>query len=121
MDYIVRYTSDEITKIKLDTEKLEKERKLRETEKREKRLRDIQEESFQCSTKMGALEIKWSKMRGIEECENLQKEINNQLKLFKEVRKAKDDMIDSFQEELKKKEDDYTKMLKRYLFIFILR
>lgn len=52
-------------------------------------------------------------MRGIEECEKLQKEINNQFALFKEVRKAKDDMIEEFQEDLKKKEDDYTKMLKR--------
>lgn len=113
MDYIVRYTSDQISQIKLDTEKLEKDRKLKESEKRETRLRDIQQESFECSTKMGALEIKWSKMRSIEECETLQKEIKNQYGLFKEVRKAKDDMIEQFQEDLKKKEDDYTKMLKR--------
>jgi len=42
MDYIVRYTSDQISQIKLDTEKLEKDRKLKESEKRETRLRDIQ-------------------------------------------------------------------------------
>jgi hypothetical protein len=41
MDCLVRESTDEITKIKLEMEKQEKERKLREEERRNKRLKEI--------------------------------------------------------------------------------
>jgi hypothetical protein len=52
-------------------EKQEKERKLREEERRNKRLKEIQEESYECGRNMAAIEMKWSEMREIEECELL--------------------------------------------------
>jgi hypothetical protein len=77
MDCLVRDTSEEISKIKLEMEKQEKERKLREEERRNRRLREIQEESFECSRNMAAIEMKWSEMREVEECEELQSEIKS--------------------------------------------
>ncbi len=71
MDCLVRESTDEITKIKLEMEKQEKERKLREEERRNKRLKEIQEESYECGRNMAAIEMKWSEMREIEECELL--------------------------------------------------
>jgi dynein regulatory complex protein 1 len=94
-------------------EKEEKERKLREEERRNRRLKEIQDESFQCSRNMAAIEMKWSEMREIEECEELKKEIEEQGKLFQEVRDGKNNLTNKFQEELKKKEDEYSKMLRR--------
>lgn len=62
---------------------------------------------------MAAIEMKWSEMREIEECEELKKEIGEQGQLFTEVREGKNNLTYKFQEELKKKEDEYSKMLRR--------
>jgi hypothetical protein len=55
--------------------------------------------------------MKWSELRQIDECEELNSAIDQQKQTFKEIINAKDKLIKEFWDELKKKEDQYVKML----------
>lgn len=59
-----------------------------------------------------ALEMKWADLKELEECEELHKEIQQQIELFKSIRSRKDGLIEELWDELRKKDDDYVKMLK---------
>ena len=56
--------------------------------------------------------MKWADLKELEECEELNKEILQQIELFKQIRLSKDNLIEELWSELRKKDDDYVKMLK---------
>ncbi len=56
--------------------------------------------------------MKWADLKELEECEELNKEILQQIELFKQIRLRKDNLIEELWSELRKKDDDYVKMLK---------
>jgi dynein regulatory complex protein 1 len=56
--------------------------------------------------------MKWSELKEEEECEKLYQAIQEQKSTFKNIVDGKERLIDQFTDELKKKDDDYVKMLK---------
>lgn len=56
--------------------------------------------------------MKWSELKEEEECEKLFQAIQEQKSTFKNIIEGKERLIDQFTDELKKKDDEYVKMLK---------
>jgi dynein regulatory complex protein 1 len=106
-----RQTYEEITDVKLRNEKHEKDRRDLEEMQRHRRYTDLQTEAIESGKKNFALELKWSELRNIEECDTLFKEITKQKESFGEILNAKNRLIQRFKDDLRKKDDDYVKML----------
>lgn len=59
-----------------------------------------------------ALEMQWTELQEIDECEELNRLINQQKSKFQEIMQAKDELIKQFLDELNRKDDDFGKMIK---------
>lgn len=64
------------------------------------------------SRKNAELEIRWGELKRINECEELNRQIESLNGEFSDIVKNKDNLITEFWGELKQKDDDYVKMLK---------
>lgn len=56
--------------------------------------------------------MKWSELSEIDECEELNKQIEEQKDIFNKIIDGKDAIIKAFLDELNKKDDDFGKMIK---------
>ncbi|KRX03875.1 hypothetical protein PPERSA_04753 [Pseudocohnilembus persalinus] len=111
IDASVRTQYAEIEALKLKNEKQQKLTRNEEEKRRQERYNQILQEANDSSQRNQALEIKWSELKQYEECEELYKQIMEQNSIFKDIMNGKDGLITEFWNELKKKDDDYVKML----------
>jgi dynein regulatory complex protein 1 len=107
-----RATYEEITDIKFKNEKHEKDRRDLDDFQREQRFQTLQAEAIESSKQNAALEMRWAALQEIDEYETLLKSINEQKQVFDKILDSKNGMIALFKENLKKKDDDYRKILK---------
>lgn len=110
----MRATSEDIHNVKFKNEKLQKESRLDEESRRQERYNEIQTEAISSGKRNAALEMKWAELKEYEECEELNKAIDDQKSIFQIIVEGKDKLIKEFWDELKKKDDDYVKMLKEH-------
>lgn len=56
--------------------------------------------------------MKWSELKDLEECEELFDEIQQQQDAFGQITNGKEELRKEFEDELKRKDDEYVKMIK---------
>jgi dynein regulatory complex protein 1 len=104
--------NQEISAFKEKYERTQKESRMQDEARRQERFTRIQEESGQSTMKYTALEMKNAELKEEDDCEKLAREIEEQKRHFDEITGAKKKIIQEFEQELRKKDDDYGKMLK---------
>jgi len=107
-----RATYDEITDIKFKNEKHEKDRRDLDEYQRQQRFSTLQTEAIESSKQNAALEMKWAALKEIDEYESLYKEIVEQKESFQRILDSKNGLISLFKDDLRKKDDDYRRILK---------
>jgi len=107
-----RATYDEITDVKFKNEKHERDRRDLDDYQRQQRGQTIQNEAIESSKQNAALEMRWAALREIDEYESLYKQIVEQKDSFQKILDSKNGLISMFKDDLRKKDDDYRKMLK---------
>jgi len=107
-----RATYDEITDVKFKNEKHERDRRDLDDYQRQQRGQTIQNEAIESSKQNAALEMRWAALREIDEYESLYKQIVEQKDSFQKILDSKNGLIAMFKDDLRKKDDDYRKMLK---------
>jgi len=107
-----RATYDEITDIKFKNEKHEKDRRDLDEYQRQTRFTTLQNEAIESSKQNAALEMKWAALKEIDEYESLYKEIVDQKDSFQRILDSKNALIALFKDDLRKKDDDYRRILK---------
>ena len=113
MNRVLQKTNQPIVEVRIKNEQLQKNTRIFDERRAQERLTAIQQEATTSNKKNTALEIKWSELKEYEECESLSKAIQEQKESFKLIVAAKDKLIEQFWEELKKKDDQYSKTLKQ--------
>ena len=105
--------TDEITKIRSDTDALENERRIREEQERDQRYDSIQTEVHHSYKENIGIDFKWQELEDKEDCEELSREIEMQKAHCQSIIQNKEKLIREFQEALKNKDDEYVKSLKK--------
>jgi len=103
---------DNVSNIRVVSDKRENERRIVEEQRRDKRIKELREESMISTEKSDDLESHWDQLDDIHMPQNLQKEIDKQKSACNEIIASKDFLIERFQQELKAKDEEYVKMLK---------
>ncbi|EGR34385.1 hypothetical protein IMG5_013690 [Ichthyophthirius multifiliis] len=112
IDLLIRSTYQEINKLKLKSERFQKKKRQEDDKLRKERYESIQNEAASSGKRNAALEMKWAELNDIEECEELNAQIQEQQKVFAQIIEGKENLRKEFEDELKKKDDEYIKMLK---------
>eukprot|EP00750_Incisomonas_marina_P033825 INCI9973.1.p1 GENE.INCI9973.1~~INCI9973.1.p1 ORF type:complete len:702 (-),score=185.87 INCI9973.1:209-2314(-) len=109
----MKYDSVEnVSNIRVESDRRENERRIVEEQRRDKRIKELREESMMSTEKSDVLESHWDQLDDIHMPQNLQKEIDRQKEACNEIIASKDFLIEQFQQELKAKDEEYVKMLK---------
>ena len=94
-------TLENVSHIRVESDKRENERRIVEEQRRDKRIKELREESMQSTEKSDVLESNWDQLDDIHMPQNLQKEIDRQKKACNDIIASKDFLIEQFQQELK--------------------
>lgn len=105
--------TDEITKIRIDTDDLENKRRIKEEQERDARYDAIQSEVHHSYKENIGIDFKWQELEDKEDCEELAHEIELQKSHCMSIIQNKERLIKEFQETLKNKDDEYIKSLKK--------
>lgn len=109
----MKYDSIEnVSDIRVESDRRENERRIVEEQRRDKRIKELREESMMSTEKSDVLESHWDQLDDIHMPQNLQKEIDRQKEACNDIIASKDFLIEQFQQELKAKDEEYVKMLK---------
>lgn len=108
-----RETSDIITKIRSHTDSLENQRRIEEEVAKKERSNRIQTEVITSHKKNVEIDWTWQELEEKEDCEELAKDIEVQKEACKAIVKQKEELIKSFMEQLRVKDDEYMKSLKK--------
>jgi len=103
--------TDEITKIRLDTDMMENERRIKEERERDQRYDEIQAEVHHSYKENIGIDFKWQELEDKEDCEELAQEIELQKAHCQSIIQNKEKLIKQFQDTLKGKDEEYVKSL----------
>ena len=103
--------TDEITKIRSDTDMMENERRIKEERERDQRYDEIQAEVHHSYKENIGIDFKWQELEDKEDCEELAQEIELQKAHCQSIIQNKEKLIKQFQDTLKTKDEEYVKSL----------
>ena len=112
LDRMKHDSIENVSDIRVESDKRENERRIVEEQRRDKRIKELREESMVSTEKSDVLESRWDQLDDIHMPQNLQKEIDRQKEACDDIIASKDFLIEQFQLELKAKDEEYVKMLK---------
>lgn len=104
---------DDVTLIRVEADNKENRRRILEEERRQDRLRRLQDEAVQSGKRNAAVEMRWAELLDYNMPQDLLNEINSQKRDCQVIIDSKDKMIKEFQQQLKMKDEEYVKSLKR--------
>ncbi|CAI2360760.1 unnamed protein product [Moneuplotes crassus] len=102
---------EEITKIRLDTDEAENDRRIKENKEKDQRYDDIQTEVHNSYQKNIQIDFTWEELEEKEDCEELAQEIEMQKAKCQSIIQTKEKLIRQFQDTLKSKDAEYHKSL----------
>lgn len=106
-------TTDQVTSVRTETDDRENRRRIAEEHKRNERLFALRDEAIQSIEQNEIVERKWDDLTAIHMPQQLQQRIDEQRRRCNEILASKDALVKQFQLELKAKDEEYIKMLKR--------
>ena len=106
-------TTEVITKIRSHTQDNENQRRIEEEVAKKERSNKIQTEVITSHKKNVEIDWTWQELEEKEDCEELHKDIEVQKDACKDIIKQKERLIQSFMEQLRGKDDEYMKSLKK--------
>jgi len=110
----VKATSiEEVTTIRINADNRENRRRISEEDKRQDRLRRLQEEAIESGKRNAAVEMRWQELMGYNMPQELLRELNMQRAGCEAIIASKDSLISEFRLELKGKDEEYVKSLKQ--------
>jgi len=113
VDRMKASTLESVTSIRVEADHVENSRRVQEEDRRQKRLHVMQNEALASGTKNASIEVRWSELTKYNMPLELDDEIKKQDSNCKTILDSKNKVIDSFQREIKVKDDEYVKALKR--------
>ena len=106
-------TIDNVTAVRVEADNRENVRRIQEEEKRQERLRKLQEEALSSGKRNAAVEMRWAELMEQNMPQELLADMNAQKARCAQIIDSKDRLIREFQGELKAKDEEYVKALKR--------
>jgi dynein regulatory complex protein 1 len=104
---------DDVTSIRVEADANENVRRIGEEDRRQDRLRRLQEEAVLSGKRNAAVEMRWAELLDYNMPQDLLNEINAQKSACGQIIESKDRIIKEFQAQLKGKDEEYVKSLKR--------
>jgi dynein regulatory complex protein 1 len=104
---------DDVTSIRVEADAKENLRRIGEEERRQDRLRRLQEEAVLSGKRNAAVEMRWAELLDYNMPQDLLNEIDAQKASCGQIIESKDRLIKEFQAQLKGKDEEYVKSLKR--------
>jgi dynein regulatry complex protein 1 len=105
--------TDEVTRVRAEMDQRESRRRIEEENRRNERLVSLRNEAVFSIEKGESLDRKWDDLSDVHMPQQLQTLIDEQRERCMEILKSKDELIKQFKLELKIKDEEYIKMLKR--------
>ena len=99
--------------MRTDTDDRENRRRIAEEMKKEERLQALRDEAIRSTEQNEYVEKRWDDLSDIHMPQDLQGAIDAQKRACAQILASKDSLIRQFQLELKAKDEEYVKMLKR--------
>ena len=106
-------TIESVTSIRVDADNRENVRRIQEEERRQDRLRRLQDEAVSSGKRNAAVEMRWAELMEQNMPQELLREIEAQKAACFKIIESKDRLIKGFKGELKAKDEEYVKSLKR--------
>ena len=113
VDQLKSRSSSRLTLIRLEADEAENLRRIEEEAKRHARLRDLQDEALESGKQNASIELRWLKVMQQRLAEDLQRALEEQRENCEATIRSKDRLIESFRGELKRKDDEYIKAIKK--------
>ena len=113
LEFLKQTTWEGITSIRNDEDAAENERRIQDEKRREERANKIESEVYTNYNKNITLILNMQRLDKIENCDELNKEINIQQQNCQKVLEAKDNLIKELTSTLKIKDEEYVKKLKK--------
>lgn len=113
IDRVKATSIEEVTTIRIDADNRENRRRIAEEDKRQDRLRRLQEEAISSGKRNAAVEMRWQELMGYNMPQELLIELNKQKASCESIIQSKDGLITEFRNELKSKDEEYVKALKQ--------
>ncbi len=107
-------TIEELTSIRVEVDVIENARRIQEEEKRQERLRFLQVEAVNSGKSNAAVEMRWAELMEQNMPHELIMEMSVQKQSCDAIIAEKNSLIKTFQTELKNKDEEYVKALKRH-------
>jgi len=104
---------DDVTSIRVEADRDENERRVAEEDRRQDRLSKLQEEAVLSGKRNAKVEMRWAELMDYNMPQDLLHEINAQKASCAMIIESKDKLIKVFQGQLKAKDEEYVKALKR--------
>jgi dynein regulatry complex protein 1 len=102
----------EVTKVRIEIDAGESQRRVNDENLRRERLTKLQREAFTSAKANAAIEMKWAELLEQSIPQALHHEIKNQMDACQKVIQSKDDIISEFQKQLRSKDEEYVKSLR---------
>ena len=99
--------------IRVEADWRESQRRIGEEKQRQDRLRGLQEEAVRSGKQNATVEMRWAELLEQNMPQELHNEIESQKRSCKEIIDSKDDLIRTFNIQLKTKDEEYVKSLKQ--------
>jgi len=113
IDRVKATSIEEVTTIRINADNRENRRRISEEDKRQDRLRRLQEEAIESGKRNAAVEMRWQELMGYNMPQELLRELNMQRAGCEAIIASKDSLISEFRLELKGKDEEYVKSLKQ--------
>ena len=113
IDRVKATSIEEVTTIRINADNRENRRRISEEDKRQDRLRRLQEEAIESGKRNAAVEMRWQELMGYNMPQELLRELNMQRAGCEAIITSKDSLISEFRLELKGKDEEYVKSLKQ--------
>jgi dynein regulatry complex protein 1 len=113
IDRVKATSIEEVTTIRINADNRENRRRISEEDKRQDRLRRLQEEAIESGKRNAAVEMRWQELMGYNMPQELLRELNMQRAGCEAIISSKDSLIQEFRLELKGKDEEYVKSLKQ--------
>ena len=113
IDRVKATSIEEVTTIRINADNRENRRRISEEDKRQDRLRRLQEEAIESGKRNAAVEMRWQELMSFNMPQELLRELNMQRAGCEAIISSKDSLISEFRLELKGKDEEYVKSLKQ--------
>lgn len=104
---MVRQTNNQIDAIKRSNLKREKDRRFEEEIKRQERFEASRNEAMMAARRTAELDMRWSEYKEMEECQELATSMAEHKKMFQNLIKKKQELIDMLQNHIRFKDEEY--------------